>query len=130
VLVGCGGRALAWPPARVRQALLAGAAGRPVRAVFHGGAGGADRLISQTAQALGWPLLERPALWARHGRGAGPVRNQCMVAEAGALAAGLGGVLVVVAFPGGRGTSSCVRAAQRWARAGGGRVPVRIEWHR
>jgi hypothetical protein len=40
--------------------------------------------------------------WTKHGKAAGPIRNQEMIDEADALAA----------FPGGRGTADCVRRAK------------------
>lgn len=126
VLVGCGGRALAWPVAQVKEALQAAARGQPVRAVFHGGARGADQLIGQAAACLGCAVVAWPAQWRQFGPAAGPLRNRRMVAEAGALAAGLGGVLVVVAFPGGRGTASCIHEARRWGRLSGGAFRLEV----
>ena len=60
---------------------------------------GADFLAAEWARAnasKGVELREYPADWARHGRAAGPIRNQQMLDEEQPCA--------VVAFPGKRGT--------------------------
>lgn len=66
---------------------------------------GADRIAEEYARRQGFPLEIHHAAWAKHGRAAGPIRNQEMV-NAGAD--------VVLAFPFGesRGTWGCIRAAQ------------------
>ena len=70
-----------------------------------GDAPGADReAATVAAYLLGWRVERHPAQWDRHGRAAGPIRNQHM--------ADLGADLVL-AFPGGRGTAHMVRCAQR-----------------
>jgi hypothetical protein len=51
-----------------------------------------------------------PALWTKFDRAAGPKRNFVMVEILKALA-GSGCECVVYAFPGGRGTASCVSIA-------------------
>lgn len=81
---------------------------RPI--LVHGGARGADRIAAYVARELGWHVVAYPADWRRHGRAAGPIRNQEM-ADAGAD--------LCIAFPGGRGTADMVRRA----RAAG--IPVR-----
>lgn len=81
---------------------------RPI--LVHGGARGADRMAAYVARELGWHVVAYPADWRRHGRAAGPIRNQEM-ADAGAD--------LCIAFPGGRGTADMVRRA----RAAG--IPVR-----
>ena len=123
VLLGCGGRQLAWPPARVRAELEALVDGRPVLQLFHGGARGADRAVGQAATALGWRVLEVPAPWARYGYRAGPLRNALMLGQAitAAKAASRPGLRVrvgVIAFPGGRGTAHMIRLARAAAPAG------------
>jgi hypothetical protein len=75
VLLGCGGRDLAWPLARIRAEMERLVAGRLVIQLIHGGACGADRSIGAAGAELGWPVLEMPALWQRYGRGAGMIRN-------------------------------------------------------
>lgn len=76
---------------------------RAITLLIHGGARGADALAADWASSRGIPTQAFPADWKRHGRGAGPKRNQQM-AEAGAD--------LCVAFPGGTGTADmCKRAA-------------------
>ena len=71
--------------------------------IISGMARGADTLAVTYARRFKIPLLEFPADWATHGRAAGPRRNAQMLAE--------GKPDVVIAFPGGRGTSNMVRLA-------------------
>jgi hypothetical protein len=81
---------------------------RPVTYLFHGNASGADRA------AAAWASLHRdhanikvfavPAEWSKHGRAAGPKRNQAMLGQ---------GIDRVVAFPGGKGTADMVARARR-----------------
>ena len=47
--------------------------------IIHGGCRGADKLAGQAAKALGFPVEVYPAEWTRHGRAAGPIRNQQML---------------------------------------------------
>lgn len=84
----------------------------PPPTLVHGGAPGADSEAAYVAAyLLEWPVEAHPADWQRHGRAAGPIRNQQMVAT---------GADLVIAFPGGRGTADMVRRA----RAAG--IPVRV----
>lgn len=84
----------------------------PPPTLVHGGAPGADSEAAYVAAyLLEWPVEAHPADWQRHGRAAGPIRNQQM-ADAGAD--------LVLAFPGSRGTADMVRRA----RAAG--IPVRV----
>lgn len=76
--------------------------GRPV--IIHGGARGADSLADAWACAA---MVDReiyPANWTRDGKAAGPIRNRRMLTE--------GRPDVVLAFPGGKGTSDMVRQAR------------------
>lgn len=85
--------------------------GRPV--LVHGGCAGADvmahtewmRLLADRSGALAEPEVHL-ADWDRHGRSAGPIRNQEMV-DAGAT--------VCLAFPLGKsiGTRGCMRMAEK-----------------
>lgn len=70
----------------------------------HGGATGADTLADEWAAARGVNAVRFPADWETHGRAAGPIRNQDMVDD---------GAIVVVAFPGGRGTADLMKRARR-----------------
>lgn len=118
VVVAGGGRDLCGSPAHIAAALLEAAAGRLVHRLFHGGARGADRLIHAAAVQLGWPVAVIPAQWARYGLAAGPVRNRLMLRRASAEAVlhstprARAGVLVL-AFPGHRGTASLLEQAHR-----------------
>jgi hypothetical protein len=78
--------------------------------IIHGGAKGADSAASEWAIAVGVEERVFLPLWDKHGRAAGPIRNQRMI-DAGRPD-------LVLAFPGGRGTADMVRRA----RAAG--VPV------
>jgi hypothetical protein len=72
--------------------------------IIHGAAPGADTLAGQWAHDRGIPVEAFPADWEKHGRAAGPIRNQQMLAE--------GKPDLVVAFPGHRGTANMVRQAR------------------
>lgn len=75
-----------------------------IACVIHGCARGADTLAGEWAEARGIPVERFPADWARHGRGAGPRRNQRMLDEARPD--------LVIAFPGGAGTADMCRRAR------------------
>lgn len=47
--------------------------------VVHGAARGADNLADQAAEALNCPREPYPAEWDKHGRAAGPIRNEQML---------------------------------------------------
>ena len=120
VIAAGGGRDLAWSHQRIAAELLARSGGRSVHLLLHGGARGADRAIGRAAQQLGWSSLVLPAQWERHGRAAGPIRNRELLEQAITRAAALtspGSIasVLVVAFPGGRGTASLVQQARRLA---------------
>lgn len=76
-----------------------------VAVLIQGEARGADTLAREWAEARGVPVLPFPADWTRHGRFAGPRRNQRMLDE--------GRPGLVLAFPGGRGTMDMTRRARR-----------------
>lgn len=75
--------------------------------VVHGGAKGADTVVGDLFAAAGCVVEVHRADWQRHGRAAGPIRNQRLV-ELGAD--------VVLAFPATTqpsvGTRDCVRRAR------------------
>lgn len=81
--------------------------------LVEGGATGADSLARQWAEytsKITWVYIDPfPADWARHGKAAGPIRNQEMIDS---------GLDLLVAFPGGRGTADMVRRAKK------ARVPI------
>lgn len=72
--------------------------------IVQGGASGADALARRWAAESSVPCITVPADWKRHGKAAGPKRNQRMLDEHA--------VDLVVAFPGGRGTADMVRRAK------------------
>ena len=78
--------------------------------VIEGGATGADQLARQWADERGVHYATVPALWKKFDRAAGPRRNGVMVEILKALAAS-GRECIVCAFPGNRGTASCVTIA-------------------
>ena len=77
---------------------------RPGDVVVHGGARGADALAGDVAgRILGYSVEVYPADWAKHGKAAGPIRNQQMLDT---------GIDLVIALPGGRGTEDMIRRAR------------------
>lgn len=76
--------------------------------LFQGGARGADRLALNYYARRCYPYLTFPAQGDKYGKGAGHKGNQQMLEAA--LATGL--EVLVLAFPGGRGTADCVRRAE------------------
>lgn len=73
--------------------------------VVQGGASGADRLAIQWANSLIIPKSETfLADWSQYGPAAGPIRNRKML--------DVYPKATVVAFPGGKGTADCVKAAR------------------
>lgn len=83
---------------------------QPITVLVHGDAKGADAMAKQWAESRMPHVHTRsyPAEWGKHGRAAGPLRNQKMIDDERAA----GPVRCVVAFPGGRGTADCVRRAE------------------
>lgn len=83
----------------------------PITCVIHGAASGADDEGMIWAQMMasvpGRKITHAPfaAEWGKHGKAAGPIRNERMLRE--------GKPDLVVAFPGGAGTAHTVRSAQR-----------------
>lgn len=98
----CGGRAYT-DKARVFRELDELEETRGIQIVLHGGAPGADDCAEAWANQRG--VLSRwwKAEWNKHGRAAGPIRNETMLRE--------GKPDLVLAFPGGRGTADMVRRA-------------------
>ncbi len=99
----CGGRDYA-DEAAVFAVLDLLHAERPISVLIHGAARGADTLAASWARRRGIQGQAFPANWRKHGKAAGPVRNAQMLEE--------GQPVLVVAFPGGRGTADMV--AQAW----------------
>lgn len=77
----------------------------PGAVLLHGGARGADRIAAAVWRSWGLRDEAHPADWQRSGRGAGPVRNQLMVAA---------GADVCLAFinDASRGATHCAATAE------------------
>lgn len=80
--------------------------------LVHGGCVGADLMAARHAEDRGWTVIEEKADWDKHGRRAGPIRNQRMI--------DVHKPDVVVAFldPLSRGTLDCLRRAREYAASG------------
>ncbi|MBM5794558.1 MAG: DUF2493 domain-containing protein [Cyanobacteria bacterium M_surface_7_m2_037] len=126
VIVAGGGRDLTWPSELIATHLLRASSGRIVQALLHGAARGADQAITSAADQLGWPQIPYPAAWRDHGRAAGPIRNRQMLERSLDLVAALplGAALLVIAFPGSRGTASLVDRARRLSRSSA--IPIEV----
>jgi cysteine synthase len=77
---------------------------KPITGLMHGGARGVDQIAAEWARTK--PEIQRfvcHANWKAHGRAAGPMRNLRMLEWKPDL---------VVAFPGGRGTTNMVNQAK------------------
>lgn len=109
-LLVCGGRQYS-DRAALWAALDAIQAGDGVRVLIEGGqrgrkdAPGADWLAARWAGARGVPLFTYPADWCRHGKAAGPLRNEQMICA--------GQPDLVLAAPGGAGTADMVNKARK-----------------
>lgn len=103
IVLVCGGRTYSNGKAVVRT--LSGIhREQPITKVIQGGATGADSFAKGWALIMGIDEVEYKADWNRHGKAAGPIRNQRMLDE--------GKPDLVVAFPGGAGTADMVRRAK------------------
>ncbi|MDR5172979.1 DUF2493 domain-containing protein [Methylobacillus flagellatus] len=76
----------------------------PITLLIEGGARGADSFAWSWAQSRNLQTKSFPADWNKHGKAAGPIRNQRMLDE--------GRPDLVLAFPGGRGTADMIRRAE------------------
>lgn len=85
------------------MARLTGMFGMPSK-IVHGGATGADLMALRWAWHYAIESVSVPADWERHGRAAGPIRNEDMLM--------LHKPKRVIAFPGGRGTADMVQRAK------------------
>lgn len=75
-----------------------------IECIINGGARGADHFSTQWADGHRVPTEIYDADWETHGKAAGPLRNKRMLNE--------GRPDVLIAFPGGAGTKSCVKLAE------------------
>ena len=99
----CGGRNYT-NRERVEQELCALEIEHGMLTVIEGGATGADSLARSWAIGAGHALETCPADWEKHGKAAGPIRNQKML--------DVHKPDLVLAFAGGRGTADMVRRAR------------------
>lgn len=72
--------------------------------LIHGGARGADEGAADWGRSEGIKVTGYAANWRKHGKSAGPIRNQKMLDE--------GKPDIVIAFPGGKGTADMLRRAE------------------
>jgi hypothetical protein len=72
-------------------------------ALIEGGAKGADSAARRWAAFGNLPVQTYRADWKKHGKAAGPIRNERMIVE--------GKPDLVIAFPGGRGTRNMIETA-------------------
>lgn len=77
----------------------------PITLLIHGAARGADSTSALWAKNRNVPQAPFPANWDKHGKAAGPIRNQQMIDE--------GYPTAYHAFPGGNGTADMVRRCQK-----------------
>jgi hypothetical protein len=76
--------------------------------IIHGGARGADSLAGEWAIDNGISVAVYKADWNKHGKGAGPIRNETMLNESDPD--------LVVAFPGGNGTSHMIKISKKFTK--------------
>lgn len=76
---------------------------------------GVDKFVWDWVEGKTTGIKVYEADWAKHGRAAGPIRNQQMIRENQ-------DANLVIAFPGGNGTENCVRNAIKY-----GLVVLRVE---
>lgn len=96
----CGGRKFN-DPVIVNATLDAVHATKGIDVLIQGGADGADWLARMWAKNNNIRCEQYHAEWAKHGKAAGPIRNQQMIDE--------GKPDLFVAFPGGKGTADMVK---------------------
>lgn len=100
----CGGRDYAdWHELSSHLARLRLEAPHDTLTIIQGGAKGADGMAREWCEAYHVAYINYPADWERHGRAAGPIRNQRMLDD--------GRPELVLAFPGGRGTADMIGRA-------------------
>lgn len=81
-----------------------------IEKVIHGGCRGADEGAGEWAKSENIPVVVCKADWKKHGKAAGPIRNQQML--------DIHKPDYVIALPGGKGTENMIRLAE------GAGVPV------
>lgn len=76
--------------------------------VIEGGATGADSLVRNWCMRNKVQGKTYKADWDVHGKSAGPIRNRQMIEE--------NPEAIILAFPGGKGTQSCINIAKQLGR--------------
>lgn len=104
VILVCGGRTYNNKD-KVNEVLSSIHKEKPITVLIHGAAKGADALAGCWARENNIKEKQCPALWNTHGKAAGSIRNQKMLDS--------NTVELVVAFPGGKGTSDMVSRARK-----------------
>lgn len=74
--------------------------------VVHGGASGADSMADSWCQKHGIHTFMCQSLWHYYSHAGGPIRNEVMLACMRPH--------MLIAFPGGKGTESCIRLAKKF----------------
>jgi hypothetical protein len=77
---------------------------RPITLLIEGGAPGADSMARAWATKRGIRVETEHADWKKHGKAAGPIRNELMLTKWAPDG--------VVAFPGGKGTAGMIEKAE------------------
>lgn len=107
-VIVCGSRNFGERPdqrARIHAALDALHAKTPITFLWHGNARGVDSAAGEWAmQHKTIRVCPVPAEWSKYGDRAGPIRNKNMLGQ---------GIELVIAFPGGKGTTNMVTQAER-----------------
>lgn len=81
----------------------------PITLLYQGGASGADAGAAEWAMEEGVETRTIRANWKLYKKSAGPLRNAAMLKEALAESAARGQLLIIIAFPGGKGTADMLR---------------------
>lgn len=103
IVVVCGGRGYS-NHGVVNAALDAEHKWFTIGLLVQGGADGADRLAREWADRNGVACATIPANWTKHGKAAGPIRNEIMAQIA----------QDVIYFPGGRGSADMRERARKY----------------
>jgi hypothetical protein len=106
IVIVCGGRDFT-DAKLLNEALNAVHAARPISMLVQGEASGADTLAKEWAFRNEMNSIGYRAEWEKHGRGAGPIRNDRMLRT---------GAPLIVAFEGGRGTRNMKTIADQAGR--------------
>lgn len=78
-----------------------------IKVIISGAARGADTLAIRYGERHGLDVLQFPALWDKHGRAAGPIRNMEM------LTSGRPDLVIAFLAPGSRGTKNMIEISQK-----------------